>query len=342
MYNKCDEIFNKNLNEQTKIKKLKNYKVGTIIGRGSYGIVHILKFDGDDNEKLFALKIIDLTVPEYLNKFTNEKNIFKSLTKNTNKIKCAHKNINCYLYVEQIENCGFIITQYFDTDLANYLKKKGNFGQNIRKNKDIFLPIYINWIKQLADAIKFLHKKKIAHGDLKPDNILIRYSDNNISITDFDTICMGKSFKKDSDFCVVEGFSDFYASPDLILSFGKKTNIKIIRESDIWALAFIILVMWFGAEELIKIFYNASGDFFFSKIFYESLDKKNFEILFSVIDNEINTIKLIYIDSSIKESLMSEIQKIHYILSESAIILSKIAFKENVNLDNYLDKIINL
>lgn len=43
----------------------------------------------------------------------------------------------------------------------------------------------LNIVKQIADALKYIHSINISHRDLKPDNILVTHKGNNVKIIDF-------------------------------------------------------------------------------------------------------------------------------------------------------------
>jgi serine/threonine protein kinase len=46
--------------------------------------------------------------------------------------------------------------------LLTYSKKRKNKGQNIEEE------IIVKWLKQLASALRYIHKLKIIHRDIKP------------------------------------------------------------------------------------------------------------------------------------------------------------------------------
>ena len=69
------------------------------------------------------------------------------------------------------------------SDLINFDKKKKGFYdglENMVKNNTAFSEEIVQYLmKQIVDAIRYLHKKKILHRDLKLDNILINYENEN-------------------------------------------------------------------------------------------------------------------------------------------------------------------
>ena len=319
--------------EKVLSNKLKEYKIGSIIGQGSFGIVHILEMD---KAPKYVIKIVNLTDPDYRNKFNKEKELFKLLT--NKQVKCIHRNINCHLAVENVGDCGYIIAKYYDTDLDNFLKE-GSFSKKVHMDNNN-LNIFIKWIKLLIDAVRYIHSKNIAHGDLKPQNILIRYSDYNLVITDFDTMCIGKLLNST---CYVDGLTHLYASPKLYYSYRKYISIKVVKESDIWAVAMIILVMWFGIDKLVNILYAESIDNMFPSMYYEKLNNDDFQTLYNVINNEVENYKISKELAMSKDNIDKCANIIQDILTYSAQILHKIYNnKHTINdINVYLDKLTN-
>lgn len=70
--------------------------------------------------------------------------------------------------------------------VLEYIEGK-NLRRKIQEFKDeIPIDTIINWGKQLADALKYIHSRGVIHRDLKPENILID-SGGTLKIVDFGT-----------------------------------------------------------------------------------------------------------------------------------------------------------
>ena len=337
MNKSCDLSDKDDLVEKTDISILKDYKLAGVIGSGGFGIVYMLKLENGPSQ-FYAIKSVDISTEENKLKFQREKNLFKVFSKGNRSIKCVHKNINCHLYISDKDDCGYIITQYFDTDLFNDLRLLGSFDKRVSANRDYYLPQFSSWISQLSKGIKFLRERDIAHGDLKPSNILIRYLDNQIAITDFDTVCLGK---RSNNRCYVSDMTVYYASPELYHHYRKEVDISIIMESDIWALAYIVLEMWMSSEELKKFFFEKTKNPF-ANDFYTKLHIGQFDKLFNYIDESVNGYKLGKKLSLTNEQSLKDASILHNILSSSAIMLFSIwnGKTKTTDFDNYLKKLI--
>lgn len=92
-------------------------------------------------------------------------------------------------------------------------------------------------LHQLMEALDYLHKRNIAHCDLKPDNFLFlgREEESPIKIIDFG---MSKYFKRGEKSDLTQG-TLFYMAPEVIR--GKYT-----WHCDIWSMGVVMFVMLFG------------------------------------------------------------------------------------------------
>ena len=91
-------------------------------------------------------------------------------------ITLDHPNIRRTIGLEDIEGLGRrIILEYVDgITLADMLSAGGVTSERA-----------LSVARQAADALGYLHRKRICHRDLKPENILIPYQGDTIKIIDF-------------------------------------------------------------------------------------------------------------------------------------------------------------
>ena len=87
---------------------------------------------------------------------------------------------------------------------------------------------------QLLDAVGYIHRSGLIHNDLKPENIIITYKDNDLKLIDF-----GLS-DDDSNFLETHlGGTRGYASPEL-LSCKKESATQIDSRSDIYSIGMLM------------------------------------------------------------------------------------------------------
>lgn len=267
---------NTDIGKDFNVKILHGLKVVKLLGVGGFGKVYQVEKINAPGQYL-ALKIIDLSNKYNQQKFLKEKGVLKKFTKYSlfkKNGECKHDNINCYLDLDGTDTCGFILTNYFNTDLEKDLQVNKGFRVRMLKNLN-FVSQYIKWIKNLASAITYIHSKLLAHGDLKPANILVNTVKNFLAITDFDTLCV---INKTNEFCKVTDITSLYASPELFAIMDDKKKrmqvpIEIIQISDYWALCVIMLELWLGTDELMELLKAHLPTPFFAQDFYDYINK---------------------------------------------------------------------
>ena len=139
---------------------------------------------------------------------------------------CSHPNIvNVITFGEIIPGKTGILMEYVDgRSLLEFLTENPPL-----KGK-------VNVFEQLLSAVEYLHKRGIIHNDLKPDNILISHTGNNLKLIDF-----GLS-DNDANFLMkTPGYSEGYAAPELI----KERNSD--ARSDVFSMG-KLMIMIFGRK----------------------------------------------------------------------------------------------
>lgn len=139
------------------------YTLVKCIGRGAFGEVYLTKRKGSNQlfatKKVSKQKIESPTVKKY---FINEISILKELN---------HKNIIRLETIRQTVHNYYIITDYYNgQDLSECLRKN-----RMILGKPFSEEVVQHLMRQIIDALKYLHSKRIMHRDLKLDNILINF-----------------------------------------------------------------------------------------------------------------------------------------------------------------------
>ncbi len=191
--------------------KFGEYYVVKILGKGSFGIVyHVRDSEGND----FALKVSPLL---HSNTLKAEFEVGKSI---------LHPCIVPPL--ELFEYGGFccLLFEYVPgLTLIDYLKAKA------RSNQEKMM-----LVNQLVKAIAHLHSLRIAHLDLKPDNILVFVDETGvprIKIIDFGLASFFNDFKEEP-----KG-TPHWMAPEVVKG-------EYDEKADIWSLGKIIAWMFTG------------------------------------------------------------------------------------------------
>jgi len=196
---------------------LEHYKLGKIIGEGSYGNIIECQAKLEDKDMHGVVKRIhnwDKRLTPFL-----ETSIMTGV---------IHPNINAAIMIFFNDKNMYILQERALYDLRSYIsrlhKKSGD--------KDIpwksLLPYDKGqkWCYTISSAVSALHKLNIIHGDIKSSNVLV-YDDDSIKLTDF-----GMSVKKitnDENFshriCTIT-----HTAPEVL------QNNKWNEQADIWSL----------------------------------------------------------------------------------------------------------
>ena len=200
------------------------YEIIKLIDSGAYG--HVYKGREKSTKELRAIKVISLEkikenlLSQYeaneieeqlnlcINGFIEEYNNMKICSNNNN------NSVKCYEYFNNKDNF-VIIMELCDKNLSEVLKqrvKNEKKGFNIEEIYEI--------MNQLNNTFKIMKENNIIHRDLKLENILIKYNDNNdytIKLTGY-----GCSKRLNSLFSVLSNA----AFPYLLILFFKASSVS--------------------------------------------------------------------------------------------------------------------
>ena len=216
-----------------------------IIGKGSYGEVYLTSQKG--HSEFFATKIVKRTVADsskVKRHFQNEIKILK---------ETKHKNIMKLIEMRQTTENYYLVCEFCNGGslrqcVNKYLKMyKKTFSEEITQ----FL------MRQIVEALKYLHDSNIMHRDLKLDNILLNFKDENdknilnmygaeVKIIDFG---FASYINKKMDLHKSVLGSPLYMDPKMLNIFlhkGNKDNFGYDEKIDIWSLGNICYQMLMG------------------------------------------------------------------------------------------------
>lgn len=193
------------------------YKIMKDIGKGSFSSVVLVQ--EQRTSKYYAAKIIPKKLMESrysIGMIFNEIEILQ---------KIKHQNIIEFHETFDIEEFTIIITKYYSRgNLLNFLLNN-NFNNENEKKK-----IAIG----IIESIKYLHDKRIAHCDIKLENILLD-DDLNPKLCDFNlSRFLDLNQEDNKKIC-----SSVYSAPE----FFKSQNIDLCK-SDIWSLGLVLFALY--------------------------------------------------------------------------------------------------
>ena len=229
------------------IKKLKAITLLQVLGKGAFGTVYLSQKDGKAG--YLATKVIDRAIadkPSFYKYFQNELRILNIL---------QHPNVVHLETVKKDDKYYYIVMEYVNGgSLKDCLKRyQSKYGKAFPEE------IVQHLMRQIVDAIKFIHHKNIIHRDLKLENIMASFDDEK----DIETCNMMKAKIKLIDFGFATQLTQnnnkvaktVIGSPinmdPIILNEmakkGKKINqLGYDQKADIWSLGTICYEMLIG------------------------------------------------------------------------------------------------
>lgn len=153
------------------------YKTVSHLGSGGQGSIYLVE---DSEKKQFVMKRIDIPSFDLVNVSLNEVKSLYELKK--------HPNINQIIDFGIEKRSSFSQEQQYILVVITNLCEGGDLANKIKqfkKEKKMFQEeVIYSYLKQLISALEFIHKENYIHGDLKPNNIFLDKSHQNLSIGD--------------------------------------------------------------------------------------------------------------------------------------------------------------
>lgn len=194
------------------------YRLRKVIGTGSTCIV--LEGQDQNSGEMVAVKVMskyDMESRGILSKIQREISVIQKLD---------HENIVQCLDVITDGDLIYVVLEYCDDgDVLSWIMN--NRIRGVDQARSIFY--------QIVQGVRYLHESGIAHGDLKPENVMINM-DGTVKLTDFGYCHISRWAGNDE-----KSGTLFYASPELLIN-GFFDTYK----SDIWALGVLLFTMVTG------------------------------------------------------------------------------------------------
>ena len=282
-------------------RSMKGYKKIKLLGKGGYGLVWSCKKNNEDYE--YAVKqtskkmSLQHNLDDVLHIAKNEISILITLNEGEEcnlipKIFDFYEDHNDIWFSFEkggisLSSLTFNIKGIFEKGERLYQIQKGEFLLLLFKNIRQFKYL----LKKIIEGILFINDKGIIHSDIKPENILIQYSNynNNFEITDIKIIDYGSAFYDTNPSPLISNTPE-YLCPEITMNnkeFIKELNDeKYVNAIDIWSVGITFLELclccpiWmnFKTKVLINGKYKHSTGYFGckcrdgNKIFHKQLE----------------------------------------------------------------------
>ena len=141
--------------------------------------------------------------------------------------KLKHPHIIRLLDIFEDSRRVYMILEYGENgDVLRYIQRSGAIKE----------PMARDWLRQISEAVRYLHEQNITHRDLKLENLLLD-ANYNIKICDFGFVKEDHNRDLSSTYCG----SKSYAAPEIL-----KGEPYDPRKADIWAIGVILYIFVTG------------------------------------------------------------------------------------------------
>lgn len=145
------------------------YFVDKSLGKGTFG--YSIRLLEKSTECAKTLKVIEKDSLILLDENLDKRKLKKNLKKNLHLLD--HPNIAKVIDIYETKEALFLVREYSDTTLLENVNSQANFSEKEIKRV----------MRQILQAISFLHEKQIAHGNLCLNNVLIS-EDSTVKVSD--------------------------------------------------------------------------------------------------------------------------------------------------------------
>ncbi|CAG8189472.1 unnamed protein product [Penicillium salamii] len=212
-------MLNKLSGQPESYEKKALYKFGRTLGAGTYGIVR--EAESTDGEKVAVKIILKKNVRGNENMVYDELEMLQSL---------QHPHIVSFVDWFESKDKFYIVTQLATGgELFDRICEYGKFTEKDASQT----------IRQVLEAVNYLHKRNIVHRDLKPENLLYltRAADSQLVLADFG---IAKMLHSPSEVLTSMAGSFGYAAPEVMLKQGHGKAV------DMWSLGVITYTLLCG------------------------------------------------------------------------------------------------
>jgi serine/threonine protein kinase len=201
-----------------------DYYCGVLLGRGASGSVRVTNLLGGE----YAIKIFE---QNHSHSFDQEMAALEQLG--------HHPHIVRLFFYSKANSDCFLIMEKMDMELSEYLKRRV-------ASDDCRLLEAVVLMLRIAEGVRYIHSKRMAHRDLKPGNVLVTVEDRSsqslsrarsVKIADFGLTKTRNASKTYADQTVNTGTSK-YMAPEVIKAAGDANRAVLNpRKADSYSFA---------------------------------------------------------------------------------------------------------
>ncbi|TSK31379.1 Serine/threonine-protein kinase DCLK3 [Bagarius yarrelli] len=194
------------------------YDIGVVVGDGNFAVVHECRVRGCT--QTFAMKVVDKAkLQGRAHMIQNEIALLQCL---------AHPRIVQLLRSHQTDTHVYMLMELVSGgDLFDVIAKCGKFTE----------PCAARMIRDISQALEYIHNRSIVHRDIKPENLLVQRHSNgsiNLKLADF-----GLAMIVTEPVFTVCG-TPTYVAPEILAETGYGVAV------DVWAMGVILFVLLSG------------------------------------------------------------------------------------------------
>jgi serine/threonine protein kinase len=201
--------------------------LGPLLGKGNFAVVHSCTRRTDPDEVKYALKTIEKAKIKKC-----KRNITSVLMEIDILRKLNHPYINSLHEVYESNKYIHMVLSYLDG---------GELFERIKSRQVYQEKTTIIVMRNMLEALKYIHSMRIVHRDLKPENLILASKDNDydLRIADFG---LASFMKDENDLLKLRCGSPGYVAPELLEDVGYN------EKADIFSAGVILYVLLTGRQ----------------------------------------------------------------------------------------------
>lgn len=207
------------------------YRIEHVLGQGGFGITYLATQVALNRQVAIKEFFMENLCERCINESTIVRTISKSNVSMVDRFKMKFLKEARIIAELHHENIIEVYDVFEENGTAYYVMEYiegGSLGKMLQEKDALSEDEAINYITKVANAVEYLHQRKINHFDIKPDNIMLR-CDNTPVLIDFG-ISKRYDFAGSATTTTPVGISNGYApieqySPDGVATFSPQTDI---------------------------------------------------------------------------------------------------------------------